>query len=123
MSSYFALVLGFSPEIANKFAKHKITGAILFEMDLGHLKELDIDSFGTRFEIHKEVEKLKEMNLRSQKLKLKSQLRSRVNSINRTDTTSSTLNSAPTEDTTYPDIDEKPPKHENILLPNGNKTS
>ena len=119
VSSYFALVLGFSPEIANKFAKHKITGAILFEMDLGHLKELDIDSFGTRFEIHKEVEKLKEMNLRSQKLKLKSQLQSRVNSINRTDTTSSTLNSAPTEDTTYPDIDEKPPKHENILLPNG----
>ncbi|CCG20707.1 Boi2 protein [Candida orthopsilosis Co 90-125] len=106
VSSYFALVLGFSPEIASKFAKHKITGAILFEMDLGHLKELDIDSFGTRFEIHKEVEKLKEMNLRSQKLKSQS----RVNSINRTDTTSSTLNSGPTEDTTYPDIDEKPLK-------------
>ncbi|KAI5968805.1 BOI2 [Candida margitis] len=116
VSSYFALVLGFSPEIASKFAKHKITGAILFEMDLGHLKELDIDSFGTRFEIHKEVEKLKEMNLRSQKLKSQS----RVNSINRTDTTSSTLNSAPTEDTTYPDIDEKAANlsKQNILQPN-----
>ncbi|KAI5955454.1 BOI2 [Candida theae] len=117
VSSYFALVLGFSPEIAGKFAKHKITGAILFEMDLGHLKELDIDSFGTRFEIHKEVEKLKEINLRSQKLK---QSQSRVNSINRTDTTSSTLNSAPTADTTYPEYDEKPLKSnkEDILQPN-----
>ncbi|KAG5421104.1 BOI2 [Candida metapsilosis] len=125
VSSYFALVLGFNSEIAGKFAKHKITGAILFEMDLGHLKELEIDSFGTRFEIYKEIEKLKEMNLRSQKLKSS---QSRVNSINRTDTTSSTLNSAPTEDTTFPspelDLDEKPLKskqQDNLFESNNDK--
>lgn len=59
VSSYFAIVLGFDLEIAGKFARHKITGTILFELDLTHLKELDIDSFGTRFEVYKEIEKLK----------------------------------------------------------------
>ncbi|KAG7662218.1 BOI2 [[Candida] subhashii] len=63
--SYFALVLGMNMNIAKQFLKHKITGEILFELDLTHLKELDIDSFGTRFEIYKEIEKLKEMNSRN----------------------------------------------------------
>ncbi|EGV60616.1 polar growth protein [Yamadazyma tenuis] len=61
VTSYFALGLGFDTSVAGKFARHKITGAILFELDLAHLKELDIDSFGTRFEIYKEIENLKKI--------------------------------------------------------------
>lgn len=64
VSSYFAIVLGFDMEVAGKFARHKITGAILFELDLSHLKELEIASFGTRFEVHKEIEKLKQISSR-----------------------------------------------------------
>ncbi|CAH6722198.1 protein Boi2p [[Candida] jaroonii] len=62
VTSYFALVLGFDTNIAGKFSRHKITGEILFQLDLSHLKELDIDSFGTRFEIFKEIEKLKKLS-------------------------------------------------------------
>lgn len=58
VTAHFALA-GFDPEVAGKFARHKITGGILFELDLAHLKEIDIDSFGTRFEVYKEIEKLK----------------------------------------------------------------
>lgn len=65
VSSYFAIVLGFDLDIAGKFARHKITGAILFQLDLTHLKELDIDSFGTRFEVYKEIENLKQISSRS----------------------------------------------------------
>ncbi|KAK6458922.1 RHO protein signal transduction [Scheffersomyces xylosifermentans] len=61
VSLYFSHNLGFEQDVAEKFAHHKITGPILFELDLSHLKELDIDSFGTRFEIHKEIVKLKEI--------------------------------------------------------------
>lgn len=61
VSSYFAIVLGFDMEVAGKFARHKITGDILFELDLAHLKELEIASFGTRFEVYKEIEKLKQI--------------------------------------------------------------
>lgn len=60
VSAYF-LHLGFDSGVSGKFLRHEITGAILFELDLGHLKELDIDSFGVRFQIHKEIEKLKQM--------------------------------------------------------------
>lgn len=63
--SYFAIVLGFDMAVAGKFARHKITGEILFQLDLAHLKELEIDSFGTRFEVYKEIEKLKEMASRA----------------------------------------------------------
>lgn len=59
VSLYFAIVLGFDIDVAGKFARHKITGEILFELDLAHLKELDIDSFGTRFEVYKEIIKLR----------------------------------------------------------------
>ncbi|ODV93187.1 hypothetical protein PACTADRAFT_51806 [Pachysolen tannophilus NRRL Y-2460] len=58
VSTYFAS-LGFDMESAGKFARHKITGAILLELELAYLKELDISSFGTRFEIYKEIEALK----------------------------------------------------------------
>lgn len=59
VSSYFAMVLGFDMDTAGKFARHKITGTILLELSLTHLKELDIDSFGTRFEVYKEIENLR----------------------------------------------------------------
>lgn len=60
VSAYFSH-LGFDSGVSGKFLRHEITGAILFELDLGHLKELDIDSFGVRFQIHKEIEKLKQI--------------------------------------------------------------
>lgn len=69
VSSYFAIVLGFDMELAGKFARHKITGDILFQLDLAHLKELEIDSFGTRFEVHKEIEKLRAISSRNAKHK------------------------------------------------------
>lgn len=65
VSLYFAIVLGFDMDVAGKFARHKITGEILFELDLAHLKELEIDSFGTRFEVYKEIDKLKQINSRA----------------------------------------------------------
>lgn len=65
VSSYFAIVLGFDMDVAGKFARHKITGDILFELDLAHLKELEINSFGTRFEVYKEIEKLKQIATRA----------------------------------------------------------
>lgn len=59
VSRYF-ITCGFDSQIAAKFAQHKVTGKILLELELSHLKELDISSFGTRFEIFKEIEALKE---------------------------------------------------------------
>ncbi|KAG5361407.1 Protein BOI2 [Yarrowia sp. C11] len=50
---------GFDPAIPKLFVEHKISGAILTELELQHLKELDITSFGTRFEVYKEIEKLR----------------------------------------------------------------
>lgn len=47
----------FDLSICNKFIEHKITGAILLELELAHLKEIDINSFGTRFEIFKVIER------------------------------------------------------------------
>ncbi|GMM27481.1 Boi2 protein [Martiniozyma asiatica (nom. inval.)] len=58
VSKYFQL-LGFDENTSGQFVKHKISGAILLELDLTFIKELDIDSFGTRFEIYKEIENLK----------------------------------------------------------------
>lgn len=51
--------LNFDADIALRFEHHEILGPILLELDLSHLKELDIDLFGTRFQIYKEIEKLK----------------------------------------------------------------
>ncbi|CAK9436370.1 uncharacterized protein LODBEIA_P09280 [Lodderomyces beijingensis] len=106
VSSYFALVLGFDKEVASKFVQHKITGPILFELDLGHLKELDINSFGTRFEIHKEVEKLREMNARSAKLKQSRTSSQSTTSLNKNEQTQSTAMSSPTEITSIQDQDQ-----------------
>ncbi|GMM34731.1 Boi2 protein [Saccharomycopsis crataegensis] len=44
---------------AVQFQRHKITGNILLELELAYLKELDIGPFGTRFEIFKIIENLK----------------------------------------------------------------
>lgn len=60
VTSYFSY-LGFDEQSTSQFAKHKITGSILLELELAYLKELDITSFGTRFEIFKEIEALKEL--------------------------------------------------------------
>lgn len=46
-------------DVAQKFTIHKISGEILLELELAYLKELDISSFGTRFEIYKKIEELK----------------------------------------------------------------
>ncbi len=40
-------------DVAGKFAQHKITGEILFELDLNLLKELDIIHLSTRFKLYK----------------------------------------------------------------------
>ena len=60
VTNYFVMC-GFDPEASAKFSIHKISGEILLELELTHLKELDIDSFGTRFEIFKEIEAIKEI--------------------------------------------------------------
>ncbi|CAN3377331.1 hypothetical protein DIURU_003420 [Diutina rugosa] len=59
VANYFSKQLKFDQSIANSFKRHEISGQILLELDLSHLKELEIDSFGTRFQIYKEIEKLK----------------------------------------------------------------
>ncbi|CCD25222.1 Boi1p NDAI_0E04050 [Naumovozyma dairenensis CBS 421] len=55
---YF-LKLGFDPKLIQNFGKHKISGKILLQLELNHLKELDINSFGSRFEIFKEIQYIK----------------------------------------------------------------
>lgn len=59
ITAYF-IMEGYDVQSASRFQKHKISGRILLELELVHLKELDINSFGTRFEIFKEIEKIKE---------------------------------------------------------------
>lgn len=61
----YLISTGFDVESASRFQKHKISGTILLELELAHLKELEIHSFGTRFEIFKEIEALKEISTRS----------------------------------------------------------
>ncbi|ODV90252.1 hypothetical protein CANCADRAFT_31267 [Tortispora caseinolytica NRRL Y-17796] len=58
VSEHFAQV-GFEPDVSQAMIKHKISGNILLELDLGHLKELEISTFGTRFEINKEIIRLR----------------------------------------------------------------
>ncbi|QPG73402.1 hypothetical protein FOA43_000712 [Brettanomyces nanus] len=58
VTQWFSL-LGFDIQSAGQFARHKISGAILIQMELAYLKELDIASFGTRFEMYKEIEELR----------------------------------------------------------------
>lgn len=59
VTAYF-ISQGFDVQSASRFQQHRISGAILLELELAHLKELEISSFGTRFEIYKEIEALRE---------------------------------------------------------------
>lgn len=119
VSSYFALVLGFDMDVAGKFAQHKITGEILFELDLNLLKELDIDSFGTRFQLYKEIGKLKELNTKGVKDKQVRTDSLSTGSTGKNDTTSSALNSPPTASTTLHDAE--PHMDDNDMLNNTGK--
>ena len=58
VTDYF-VVVGFDQNTSNKFRKHRVSGKILLELKLEHLKELEINSFGTRFEIFKEIGNIK----------------------------------------------------------------
>ena len=57
VSQYFKQFV--DDDIAENFKTHKISGSILLELELAYLKELDITSFGTRFEIYKKIEELR----------------------------------------------------------------
>ncbi|SCU95275.1 LAME_0F11496g1_1 [Lachancea meyersii CBS 8951] len=60
VTAYF-IGSGFDVESSSRFQQHKISGPILLELELAHLKELDISSFGIRFEIFKEIEAIKDV--------------------------------------------------------------
>ncbi|KAH7588819.1 SH3 domain [Nakaseomyces glabratus] len=59
---------GFDIKSASSFQQHKISGKILLELQLEHLKELDISSFGTRFEMYKQIEMIREVVAREGKV-------------------------------------------------------
>lgn len=66
VTAYF-IMSGFDVQSSSRFQQHKVSGAILLQLELAHLKELEIDSFGTRFEIHKEIEDLRKASKRADK--------------------------------------------------------
>jgi hypothetical protein len=49
------------PTQAPNFVRHEISGAILLELDLAMLKEVDIVAFGVRFQIMREIEGLRRL--------------------------------------------------------------
>src|SRR5271170_3183563 len=49
------------PNQAPNFVRHEISGAILLELDLAMLKEVDILAFGVRFQIMREIEGLRRL--------------------------------------------------------------
>ena len=49
------------PNQAPNFVRHEINGAILLELDLAMLKEVDIAAFGVRFQIMREIEGLRKL--------------------------------------------------------------
>ncbi|UCS19221.1 uncharacterized protein HLK63_C01705 [Nakaseomyces glabratus] len=55
----YMLSRGFDFTTASKFQKHQITGIILLEMQTNMLKEIEISSFGIRFELEKEINHLR----------------------------------------------------------------
>ncbi|KAI0465368.1 hypothetical protein LJB42_000600 [Komagataella kurtzmanii] len=68
VTTYFSS-LNFDVQSAGQFARHKINGSILLQLELSYLKELDIQSFGTRFEIFKEIEKLRRLQKNSRNIR------------------------------------------------------
>ncbi|SCV01447.1 LANO_0F11826g1_1 [Lachancea nothofagi CBS 11611] len=73
VTAYF-IGSGFDVESSSRFQQHKISGTILLELELAHLKELDINSFGIRFEIYKEIEAIKDVINTKDPVRLPSQL-------------------------------------------------
>ena len=57
----FLIDRGF-PNQAPNFVQHEISGAILLELDLSMLKEVDIPAFGIRFGIMREIEGLRKLS-------------------------------------------------------------
>lgn len=49
------------PNQAHNFIRHEISGAILLELDLTMLKEVDIAAFGIRYQIMREIEGLRKL--------------------------------------------------------------
>ena len=60
----FLIDRGFSNQAPN-FIRHEISGAILLELDLAMLKEVDIAAFGVRFGIMREIEGLRKLAMPS----------------------------------------------------------
>ena len=50
---------GFEPQVSSRFEAHGINGKRLLELQLSHLKKIEIDSFGARFEIFKIIDTLR----------------------------------------------------------------
>ncbi|CAB4252858.1 uncharacterized protein KABA2_02S06116 [Maudiozyma barnettii] len=55
---------GFEPQVASKFEIHGISGKKLLELQLSHLKKIEIDSFGARFEVFKVIDALRSPMIR-----------------------------------------------------------
>lgn len=66
---------GFDFESSRCFQQHKISGQILLELKLEHLKELDIGSFGTRFEMYKQIEVIREVVARKGRIGAEDKIR------------------------------------------------
>ena len=47
-----------SPGLCMKFEEGEVSGSILLQLEMAHLKELDLGSFGKRFEVWKAIEHL-----------------------------------------------------------------
>ena len=58
VSAYF-LSKGFDADVAGKFQERGVTGARLLDLQLSDLKEIQIDSFGARFEVFKLIDSLR----------------------------------------------------------------
>lgn len=56
--SDYLLSCGISADLANKFEDQEISGTIALQLEHQHLKELDLGSFGKRFEVWKVLEEL-----------------------------------------------------------------
>lgn len=52
-------------DVAPKFEEHEVSGRILLEMQHSDLKEIDINAFGKRFEIMKEIDALRRVDTTS----------------------------------------------------------
>lgn len=66
---------GVSSTTCDKFAEQEVTGAILIQLQMADLKELDLGSFGKRFEAWKEIENLVQNLLHSPKSRGSSSVR------------------------------------------------